>query len=69
MIEALRQANVEFIEVDEKFTDHKRLKELDKKDGQDFPLVVTSQDWAMRGLDYRAKENGIYLVVDKSFET
>ena len=69
MIDTLREANVEVIIIDENFSDHEKLKDLDTKERHQFPLIVTSQAWAMRGLDYRAKKCSICLVVDQGFES
>lgn len=69
MIAALMQADINILEIGEGFTDHERLKDLGKKGEQHFPIVVTSKAWAMRGVDYRAKEFGIYLVINQGFET
>lgn len=68
--ELFREQHIEYIDVDDPDRiDHDRLRNLDAKPASDlYPIILCSDaSLGMRGLDYRAPEKGICLLVAKSF--
>ena len=55
--------------IDSNFTNHKLLRDLDTRISDRHQIIATSDEALMRGFDFRAKVNGICLIVDNSFCT
>lgn len=68
-LNAIKQTHQNTIVLDSDFKDHDRLRRLDAETVEHYPVVLTAEDWAMRGMDFRAVKLGICLIVDKGFET
>jgi hypothetical protein len=63
LAEGLRVLSKEFVTVDET-TDPLMLRQLDKAP---YKLLIATDSFAMRGIDYRSKCNTMFLVVARQF--
>jgi hypothetical protein len=63
LVESLRVSFEDIVFVDE-HVDSQMLRKLDKAP---FKLLVASDSFAMRGIDYRSKSNLMFLVVAQQF--
>lgn len=71
LVKALSECNSKFVRVDPGHEfDSAFLRALDKADSEgQYPLIVTTSTFGMRGIDYRSSGASMHLVIAKSFDT
>jgi hypothetical protein len=66
-VKYLRENEVSFLSLDSNDLVDEPLRHLDNISGDSYTFVVTTKEFNMRGLDFRAQLRGIALIIAASF--